>query len=296
MNNTYIKGLERSSMWWMIDVAPALQERTPELYPYIAAGLVGDGSDCFGFDDDISRDHDADTRVKIWIPIGIGGEAAEYRIRTAIGMSTKGVVSVEEIPHFYRRYTGLDFSPSTWREWFAIPQHNLAAATNGDVFYDASGRFTQRRDVLLDYYPADVRLKLLEGATLQMGQAGQYNYSRCLKRNEIVAASMAKNIFIKNALRAIFLLNKRYMPFYKWAHRAARELPILGEEAAVLLDRIATEQDATEDIEILSQAVIDELHRQQLSSSSADFLVDHARILREQIIEPELRKENPWKL
>ncbi|MCI6574972.1 MAG: DUF4037 domain-containing protein [Actinomycetaceae bacterium] len=296
MDNTYLKGIERSKLWWMIDVAPAIEQRVPDLYPYIAAGLVGDGSDCFGFDDEISLDHDADTRVKLWIPMGVGGEGAEYRIRSAVGLSTKGVLSVEEIPQFYRRYTGLDFSPNTWHEWLAIPQKNLAAATNGEVFFDEPGRFSERRRVLLDYYPQDVCLKLLEGAVLRMGQAGQYNYPRCLRRNERVAAQLAKSIFIDAALNALFILNKRYMPFYKWAHRALTSLPILGEYASDLLDRIACTENATGEIEELSQAIINELHAQQLSSDDSDFLIPHARVLREQIIEPELREANPWKI
>ncbi|MDD7464950.1 MAG: DUF4037 domain-containing protein [Actinomycetaceae bacterium] len=296
MNDTYLKGLERSKLWWMIDVAPAIEQRVPDLYPYIAAGLVGDGSDCFGFDDEISLDHDADTRVKLWIPMGVGGEGAEYRIRTAVGLSTKGALSVEEIPQFYRRYTGLDFSPSNWREWLAIPQKNLAAVTNGEVFFDGPGRFSQRRQDLLGYYPHEVCLKLLESAVLNMGQAGQYNYPRCLRREEYVAAYMAKSIFINAALNAIFILNKRYMPFYKWAHRSLRSLPILGEYASQILESIACSDNATAQIEQLCQAVIAELHTQQLSSESSDFLIPHARVLREQIIEPELREANPWKI
>ncbi|MCI7552107.1 MAG: DUF4037 domain-containing protein [Actinomycetaceae bacterium] len=291
----YIKGIERAKMWWMIDLAPALEQRVPDLYPYIAAGLVGDGSDCFGFDDEISLDHDTDTRIKIWIPMGIGGEGAEYRIRAALGIGAGPSLTVEEIPSFYRRYTGLEFSPRTESEWLAIAQKNLAAATNGEVFFDSPGRFTQRREALLSYYPSDVQLKLLESAALKMGQAGQYNYPRCMRRGETVAAQLAKSIFIDSAMAAIYVLNRRYMPFYKWAHRGLRELDILGAQASQLLSYIATADIATEPIEELSALIIAELHRQQLSSEPSGFLVHHARTLREQIIEPDIREVNPWK-
>ena len=296
MTDSYMRGIERARLWWMIDVAPALETHVPDLYPYIAAGLVGDGSDCFGFDDETSMDHDTDTRVKIWMPMGMGNEYMSERIKAAIGSTTKGSVEVGEVPAFYEKYTGLEFSPANWREWLAIPQKNLAAATNGEVFYDGPGRFTSRRKTLLGYYPHEVCLKLLEGDVLAMGQAGQYNYGRSLRRGENVAAALAKATFMEHALSAVFILNKTYMPFYKWAHRAVRPLPILGEYAWEALDAIATATDAVDRIEEFSEKIVEELHRAQLSSEPSTFLVHHAHVLREQIIEPELREENPWKL
>lgn len=288
----------------MLDIAPALETNAPDLYCYLAAGLVGDGSDCFGYDDAISADHDTQTRIKIWIPEGVGGQGAAERIRSAVSLncadsSARAAVQnieVHEVHTFYRRYTGLDFTPHTWREWFAIPQHNLATATNGEVFYDGGGRFTQRRKALLAYYPADVRLKLLESALLQMGQAGQYNYPRLKSRGEIVAADMARAIFVRNLLSAVFILNQRYIPFYKWAHRAVRELPILGEFTAEILERIVTAEEASDDIEVAAQEIIGELRTQALTNSETDFLVPHATEVRNLIIEPELKEENPWKI
>lgn len=308
----YISGLERSRLWWMLDVSPALETNVADLYPYIAAGLVGEGSDAFGYDDEISTDHDAQTRLCVWIPAGVGGEGAAMRIRGALAawntpdvdvqstplsddLSTP-TIQVHQIVPFYRRYTGLDVSPRSWREWLAIPPHNLAAATNGEVFYDGPGRFTQRRSELLAFYPEQVRLKLLEGACLHMGQAGQYNYPRLMRRGEFVAAQWARALFVKNALAAVFLLNRAYMPYYKWAHHAVRALPILGEDIWQMMNDLVSSQDAFIDIEKISAAIICEIRRQALSASTADFLVAHAQELRSRILESDLRKENPWKL
>ena len=37
----------------------------------------------------------------------------------------------------------------------------------------------------------------------------------------------------------VFLLNKRYKPYYKWMHRAMLTLPVLGEEVGSLIKELA---------------------------------------------------------
>ncbi|SQA14617.1 Uncharacterised protein [Streptobacillus moniliformis] len=51
-----------------------------------------------------------------------------------------------------------------------------------------------------------------------------------MKREDKIAASIAKNIFIENVIHLIYLLNFKYMPFYKWSARGLKDLPILGKE------------------------------------------------------------------
>ena len=60
-------GLELSRAFWEEYGRPMLDEKFPEYAERIAAGLVGHGSECFGFDDEISRDHDYAPGFCLWI-------------------------------------------------------------------------------------------------------------------------------------------------------------------------------------------------------------------------------------
>lgn len=87
----------------------------------------------------------------------------------------------------------------------------------------------------------------------------------------------------------IFLLNRRYMPYYKWSFRAARDLPVL-REAAGELERLAGGPVRTEErIEGVCRAVVQELKRQGLTGGDWDYLEPHAMELTERIRDGELR-------
>ena len=56
-------GLELSKKYFFEACKPVLEREIPEKLDRIAACLVGEGSDCFGWDDEISRDHGWGPRV-----------------------------------------------------------------------------------------------------------------------------------------------------------------------------------------------------------------------------------------
>ena len=72
-----------------------------------------------------------------------------------------------------------------------------------------------------------------------MAQTGQYNLPRSLQRNDPVAAMLAAARFAEAALSFVFLCNRRYMPFYKWAGKLAGALPVLGPQVAQVLRVLA---------------------------------------------------------
>ncbi len=286
-----MKGMELSRKYFEEYGLPMLEQKFPQYIDKMAAGLVGEGSECLGFDDEYSRDHDFGAGFCVWLPDelyrSIGAELQkEYdrlpetymgisRNITAMNPGRTGAMSIDS---FYFRYTGLKRAPIDNMEWFRIPEHFLATVTNGQVFMDRLGQFTEIRTALLSYYPEDVLRKKLAARCAVMAQAGQYNYPRCIKRGERQAAYLACAEFIKAALSAVYLLNRRYMPFYKWSFRGAQELPLL-KNAVTGLRRLSLTDDAgahdnekQELIESICIEVIQEMNRQRLTFVTETFM------------------------
>ncbi|MDR1194093.1 MAG: DUF4037 domain-containing protein [Peptococcaceae bacterium] len=302
-----MRGLELSRLYYDEVVAPLLSEVMGRDASRAAVGLVGEGSECLGFDDEYSRDHDFGPSVCVWLarddyrrwsaplgdafrqlPDGYRGLAL-YR-DGAYGANRRGVW---EIGAFYAKYLGLPRAPRTVGEWRRVPEDHLATAVNGAVFVDPLGTFSAIRGQLLDFYPEDVRLHKLAARCVTMARAGQYNYPRCLARGETIAARLALARFTEAAISAAHLLNKRYTPFYKWMRRSLGALPILGQELSESLERLWAEESPSL-TEKICGAVVGELQAQGLSDARGDFLLEHAEALQNLVQDQELRELGPW--
>lgn len=64
-----IKGIELSRAYFYDVCFPVLKKEFSSYLPRMAAGLIGEGSECYGYDDAISRDHDFGPGFQIFIPI-----------------------------------------------------------------------------------------------------------------------------------------------------------------------------------------------------------------------------------
>lgn len=304
------KGLDIARAYWEAHGLPMLEEQFPELMPRVAAGLFGSGSECFGFDDDISRDHDFEPGFMLLLS---GEDAVDRRAAflleracaklpkefmglsraklQPVGGPRRGVIRAAD---FFLEKTGAPDGVLTIGQWLSAPEYALAEAVNGEVFFDGLGDVTAIR-ARLAHYPEDVRKKRLAGHLLLMGQAGQYNYPRCLAHGETGAAQLAAIEFARHAMRAVFLLNGVYQPYYKWAFRAMRHLPRLSLLAELMEYLISTDNDGElaaskrDVIEGVAADVISELRAQGLTRADCADLEKHAYSVNDSIADAQMR-------
>ncbi|MBO4733010.1 MAG: DUF4037 domain-containing protein [Clostridia bacterium] len=305
-----MKGIELSERYFNEFGKPMLEKEFPDILPLLACGIAGGGSECFGFDDEISKDHDFEAGFCIFLPdedkldrrtafllerayskLPKEFEGITRPMLKPVGGARRGVIRTAE---FFREKVGSANGELSLKEWLALPEQSLAEATNGKIFFDNSGEFTGIRK-RLNYYPEDVRLKKLAGNLLIAAQAGQYNFKRLLDHGEPAAAQLAVFHFVNHAMAAIFLLNRVYMPYYKWSFRALRQLPKLSIEAEIMEYLLTTDNspELSEEkyyaVEGIAADIIDELAEQGLTNAICGDLEKHAYSVNDGINDDEIR-------
>ena len=297
-----MNGLEEAKLLYEQRGKDMLHTCFPEYEGRIAVGLAGHGSECFGYDDKLSRDHDFEPGFCLWLTdeddIHIGPRLSRsYRELTGSGTALKSAMGEKKlgllrISDFYRRYTGCPGAPESAEHWLSLPSWALAEATNGQVWRDDLGEFTAIRNTLLHGMPEDVRLKKIAARAVEMAQSGQYNYLRCLRHGEAGSAQLALTEFVRSSCSMIFLLNRRHEPYYKWVFRAMAELDKLSSLKDALEFLLLGENDSRLKegvIEDICASVIAEMRVQELTDSSSDYLEDHAFEAQERITSRSIR-------
>lgn len=304
-----MNGLEIAKAYFETHGLPMLEAQFADFLPLLAAGLFGSGSECAGFDDEVSRDHDFEPGFCLFLPdeerldrkIAFALERAYYKLPkefagakrsllSPVGGARHGVLRTGE---FFENLVGSSDGVLTLEQWLRLPTQALFEATNGEVYFDSFGEVSAIR-ARLAKMPEDVRRKRLAAQLLLMAQAGQYNYRRCLHHDETAAAQLAAGEFVKAALSAAFLLAGRYMPYYKWSFRALRQTAFA--DLAVPLEYLLTTPNEGEYadmkadiIEETAARIIDELQRQDLTQAICGDLEKHAYSVNDAIADGEVR-------
>lgn len=262
------KGLDICKSYYEKYGVPMIHDKFPEYETQIAVGLFGEGSDCFGFDDEFSRDHDWGpgfmllVRKGIYDKIGISLQEAydelpkEYmgykRLDTQEGMGRVGVICIED--HLCRYLADMfgvndkaDMASAlglltdselmgmvTQDRLQYVPETVLAQFVNGKIWRDDTGVISTIREKIGEYYSDSVRRHKLGVSLILTGQCGQYNLIRELKRGDRVTALTYLADYMKNMLHTLFIINRTYAPYDKWLTRAVGDLKIHPEISDIM--------------------------------------------------------------
>ena len=291
-----MKGIELSKAYYD-EVGVSLIENKYKAYAgRIATGLAGEGSECMGYDDDFSTDHDYGPGFCIWLTRedfdAFGHELQmdynelpkEWSGMPARNTSKEGEgrVGVLCIDDFFKKYTGFYRAPEVKNiedvlAWDAIKTEQLCNVVNGKVFRDDLGEFTKRREEFKEY-PKPVRLYKIANALHRMAQSGQYNYDRSIKRDDVGMMYSSISEFVDATVECAYLLNNMYMPFYKWRFRGMDSFTCLTN-LKDLLERVVLKRPNDKivraKIEEICKEFVEELHKQNLSRSNDEFLDVH---------------------
>ena len=135
-----MKGLELSKKYYIEYGEPMLNAEFASLFDKIAVGLIGAGSECFGYDDSVSTDHDFDPGFLMFISDDIDDDTKfklerayaklpmnyngyERAVMSPVGGNRRGVKRLSE---FLEEKTGTTDGKLGVYEWFNIDEEYLA--------------------------------------------------------------------------------------------------------------------------------------------------------------------------
>lgn len=283
-----LSGIELSKRFYEEYGRSMIAEKFPEYENRIAVGLAGEGSECFGFDDAKSRDHDYGPSFCMWVTNEtydlIGEELqAEYDKlpkvycgielkETPTGANRRGVLKIDE---FFSRFLIKDSSNNI--DYQNTPDYALAACSNGVVFRDDEGIFSQVWNSLKEGYPKNVQyLKIAEEAAL-FSQCGQYNYSRMKERGDDISARIMLSDFVKHALKLYHYILNVYPPHDKWLTKSVSLLGAEGEGYEIIskINEILNINNPEKSIEELADFFVHMMYANGFVSDMDTYLANH---------------------
>ena len=256
---------------------PVLEVRFPDILPRLSVGVVGMGSDVLGADDKESRDHDwGPSRCQLLLPepdVTKYGSSIAEALQAAVpdgflGMSQAEIqpsaIRVSTIDTVYLDLCKATRPPETVEDWASADENDLCYASSGFVIYDPSGALEERISAFQSaYYPTDIWKWKLASALFEIWHHGEYNSSRLSRRGEAIGLLIGQGAFIKDTLRLLCLLNRRFPVYWKWLHWQVQSLPKwsdIFEPSLRELDSAANHGSRIEIIRAMCQNIREILH------------------------------------
>lgn len=263
----YISGMDISKKFYQEYLRKIIENDFSEYASKITVGLIGEGSECYGFDDEYSTDHDFFPDLCIFVDddayemIGEKITAAYNTLpkeymgyksqKTALADGRRGVIKTSD---FYSKHLGTSLYEQI--DFTKLKDYELAVCTNGEIFYGNNTEFMKMREKLSEGYPAKVRLLKLSEDVAVFSQAGQYNFLRMLKREDDFTAGLMLADFCKGTMILYHHMSSIYPPHDKWLKKSTLRIDG-GEELINLLEKVTNMFKISESADDITLAIDD---------------------------------------
>lgn len=261
----FIHGVRLSELFHRDVVAPLLRRRFPRLR--YSAGILGGGSEIFGFDDHESTDHhwglrlivflgprDYDRRrreisraLSVELPVRYRGHSSNFTPPDPEDNGTRlphfiergpvnHMIEIETPQRYFHQKLGIDpHARVTAANWLAFSQQSLLEVTAGKIFHDGLGELHRLRRKF-SYYPRAVWLELMARQWHEVGEEEPFVGRTGWRGDEIGSRLIAARI-VQRLMEVCFLIERRYAPYSKWFGTAFGELRC-SRRLLPILDRV----------------------------------------------------------
>ena len=228
--SVYVPGRTLSAGFYRDVVEPLVRG-----WPH-AAGLLGEGSDVLGYDDETSTDHDWGPRLQLFVNVAdvdnvrqavTAGLPDTYAGWPVVFGSDKNApqhrVEVWSLGDWLVRQVSFDPRPGmTAVDWLAILQQQVLGIVRGVVHADPDGELARLRTQLA-WYPDDVWRWLIASQWTKISQEQAFAGRAAQTGDELGSRIIAVRL-VRELMRLAFLFERTYWPYTKWFGTAFAEL------------------------------------------------------------------------
>ncbi len=299
---------------------PLLEREFPAETRQTAFGLFGYGSEAYGMDDALSRDHHWGLRIDALMPDPLfreRGAALSAAAGAGLPDSFEGHplreghlagagLALDSLEAFLTRTVGSTRVPATDKDWLSVPEEDIHHVINGEVWHYPAGQLTAVRRAFEGYYPDTVWRRRIAHWCRYFSGMGTYALRRALLRGDELYAATAFGKAIRWGVQLAFLLDRRYFPYDKWLMAYFARLPrlhaplgpLVGEAVRLstgwgrkgeLLDAMADVLDGA----LVADGLIRPHGRYSGSHTSGYRLLEHAYAEILQSLPPRIQPEVP---
>jgi hypothetical protein len=240
---SFVSGIELSRRFYEKVVRPILNASFRGL-PHSAA-LLGRGSEVLGFDDEMSRDHNWEPRVLLFLR---NEDHARHGAALTETLRRELPERFHDQPTDYGIYTlrgyvleQLDFDIDgeiEARDWLTFAEQRLGMLTAGAVYHDDVGLQAVRDRFA--YYPRDVWLYLLVAGWWRIHPEANL-IGRAGSVGDELGSTLIGSRLVLDLMRLCFLMERRYAPYSKWFGTAFSRLTCAAELSPILWKTIRAE-------------------------------------------------------